>query len=59
LFGPAADLAVCGRPGEGSSLFGCDGNGRPVTDTWHTAEEAMRQAEFEHEGVSATWRQRG
>jgi hypothetical protein len=60
LFGPAAGVAVCGRPEEGFYLFGCDANWRPVTDTWHeTAEEARRQAEFEYEGVSATWRYNG
>jgi len=27
-----------------------------VTDTWHeTLEGALRQAEFEYEGVTATW----
>ena len=37
-------------------LFGCDAEWQTVTDTWHqTLEEALRQAEFEYEGVSATW----
>jgi hypothetical protein len=56
--GPAAGLAVCGRPGEGFFLFRCDGHWRVIADTWHaTTEEALRQAEFEYERVSATWRQ--
>jgi hypothetical protein len=29
-----------------------------ITDTWHESlEEAFRQAEFEYEGVSKTWRE--
>src|SRR4051794_17930819 len=53
--GPAAGLALCGRPEDGFYLFRCDRDWRVVADTWHaTAEEAMRQAEFEYEGVSAT-----
>lgn len=58
--GPAGGLAVCGLPGKGFYLFRCDRDWLPVADTWHaTAEEAMRQAEFEYEGVSSTWRQHG
>jgi hypothetical protein len=38
-------------------LFGCDKEWHHITDTWHESlEEAKRQAEFEYEGVSATWR---
>jgi hypothetical protein len=55
--GPTMGLAVCGRPGEGFYLFRCDRDWRPLADTWHaTVDEAMRQAEFEYEGVAATWR---
>ena len=59
LMGPAAGLAICQYEGEDSYyLFGCDENWDTVTDTWHeTLEEAKAQAEFEYEGVTATWRQ--
>lgn len=37
-------------------MFGCDGDWNTVTDTWHeTLEGALEQAEFEYEGVTATW----
>lgn len=53
--GPAAGLAICADK-SGYLLFGCDSAWNVVTDTWHqTLEEAMSQAEFEYEGVSATW----
>jgi hypothetical protein len=57
LMGPAAGLAVCRYEGEAAVyLFGCDGDWEVDTDSWHeTLESAMRQAEFEYEGVSATW----
>jgi hypothetical protein len=59
LLGPAMGLAICGRPGEAVFLFSCDGNWLAFADTWHpTLEEAKRQAEFEYEGVSATWEAR-
>ena len=55
--GPAAGLAICQADGEnGFYLFGCDEHWSSITDTWHqTIEEAMGQAEFEYEGVAATW----
>jgi hypothetical protein len=60
LLGPARGLAICGRPGESVYLHSCDANWVPFTDTWHeTVEEAKRQAEFEYEGVSATWQHHG
>ena len=57
LMGAAAGLAICQYEGEDSFyLFGCDKNWETVTDTWHqTLEDAKEQAEFEYEGVSATW----
>jgi hypothetical protein len=57
LQGPAKALAICQYDGEESVyLFGCDENWKTVTDTWHeTVEAAKKQAEFEYEGVSATW----
>lgn len=61
LMGPAAGLAICQYEGESAFyLFGCDEDWGTVTDTWHqTLEEAKAQAEFEYEGVSATWRRPG
>jgi hypothetical protein len=55
--GPAAGLAVFGDDETGGFfLVGCDRQWNTVTDTWHrTLDEALRQAEFEYEGVSATW----
>ncbi|MCA1619338.1 MAG: hypothetical protein LC795_08530 [Acidobacteria bacterium] len=57
LMGPAAGLAICRYGGDSAAyLFGRDENWESVTDTWHeTLEEAKSQAEFEYEGVSATW----
>ena len=57
LAGPAAGLAVCRYEGDPAVyLFGCDEEWNAVTDSWHqTVEEAKSQAEFEYEGVSATW----
>jgi hypothetical protein len=57
IIGPASALAICHYDGEdGFYLFGCDENWNTVTDTLHeTVEEAQAQAEFEYEGVSATW----
>jgi hypothetical protein len=55
LVGAAAALAIC-QGEEGFYLFGCDLEWQPITDTWHaTIEEAKQQAEFEYEGVAATW----
>ncbi len=58
LMGAAAGLAICRYAGEdGYYLFGCDEDWGTQTDTWHeTLEDAKAQAEFEYEGVSATWR---
>lgn len=57
LVGPAARLAICQYETEDSFyLFGCDENWETIADTWHqTLEDAKQQAEFEYEGVSATW----
>lgn len=57
LMSAAAGLAICRYEGEKSFyLFGCDENWETITDTWHeTLEDAKAQAEFEYEGVSATW----
>jgi hypothetical protein len=58
VMGAAAGLAICQYPGEDSYyLFYCDRQWNVVTDTWHeTIKDALQQAEFEYEGVSATWR---
>ncbi len=58
LMGPAAGLAICRYEGDAAVyLFGCDEDWEAVTDTWHeTLEDAKAQAEFEYEGVTATWR---
>ena len=54
-FGPAQALAIC-RDSKGYSLFYCDADWEPVTDTWHqTLEDAKDQAEFEYRGVTGTW----
>jgi hypothetical protein len=57
LMGPMAGLAICQYPGDDAFyLFGCDLEWQSVTDTWHqTVEDAQHQAEFEYQGVSATW----
>ena len=54
---PSAGLAICQYEGEDAyHLFGCDPEWNTVTDTWHqTLAEALEQAGFEYEGVSATW----
>jgi hypothetical protein len=56
--GPAAGLAICRYEDDDAYyLFGCDPHWNQITDTWHPSlEAAMEQAEFEYEGVSATWR---
>ena len=55
--GSAYGLAICHYDGEaGYYLFGCDSNWNAVTDTFHeTIEQAQAQAEFEYQGVTATW----
>lgn len=57
LMGSSAGLAICQYQGEDAFyLFGCDANWETVSDTWHeTLEDAKAQAEFEYEGVNATW----
>jgi hypothetical protein len=57
LLDPAAALVIGQYEGETAFyLFGCESSWRPQSDTWHqTLAEAKAQAEFEHEGVSATW----
>jgi hypothetical protein len=56
--GPARALAICPYEGEpGFYLFSCDSSWQVLTDTWHeTMEDALRQAEFEYEGITANWR---
>jgi len=57
LLGPAAGLAICQYEGQAAYyLFHCDDEWNSLTDTWHeTLQDALRQAEFEYEGVSSTW----
>ena len=57
LQGSAAGLAICQHEGKDSYyLFFCDEDWNIVADGWHqTFDEALRQAEFEYEGISATW----
>jgi hypothetical protein len=58
LRGAVAGLAICRYEAEECCyLLHCNDSWHSITDTWHpTVEEAMRQAEFEYEGVTATWR---
>ena len=55
----ATGLAICQYEGEHVFyLFGCDENWTVITDTWHESiEGAKAQAEFEYEGVTATWKE--
>jgi hypothetical protein len=57
VLGPAWGVAICrSTDGEGYFLFSCEDDWIPVSDTWHpTLEEAKRQAEFEYNGLAATW----
>ena len=57
ISGSAYGLAICSYDGDaGYYLFGCDSNWNAVTDTFHeTIEQAQAQAEFEYQGVTATW----
>jgi len=50
-------LAICQYRGDSAFyLFYCDADWNNVTDTFHlTLDDAKGQAEFEYEGVSATW----
>lgn len=56
----ARALVICQYGGEpGYYLFSCDSSWQVVTDTWHeTMEGALRQAEFEYEGITVNWRDR-
>jgi hypothetical protein len=57
LIGPISGVAICQYSGEESYyLFYCDQDWEPVTDTLHaTIEDAMRQGEFEYEGINSAW----
>ncbi|HEY9501195.1 MAG TPA: hypothetical protein VIR01_06130 [Pyrinomonadaceae bacterium] len=54
---PVKNLAICKYDDDiGIYLFGCDQNWNVVTDTMHASmDEARAQAQFEYEGVNATW----
>lgn len=53
--GPFAALAIQGDD-SGYFLLYLDADGSPVTDTWHeTLDDALEQAEFEYEGITAKW----
>jgi hypothetical protein len=56
-----AAVAICRFDGDdGFYLFYCDEEWKPITDTWHqTLDDAIKQAEFEYEGTSATWQRHG
>jgi hypothetical protein len=55
--GPAWGVAICTDPDTGGFfVFSCEHNWIPAADSWHASlEEARRQAEFEYEGLGATW----
>ena len=51
----AAGFAVCGHEND-YYLFTCDDAWNVMFDTWHqTPEEAKRQAEYKHPGISSHW----
>lgn len=53
--GAFAALAIQGDDA-GYFLLYLDADGSPVTDTWHeTLDDALEQAEFEYEGITAKW----
>ncbi len=57
LYSTDPNVAIC-QYGEEESfyLFGFDENWDSVTDTWHaTVEDAKRQAEGEHKGLTSSW----
>lgn len=60
VWGPAFGLAICEEEGAVAYfLFGCDEQWHCVTDTWHESlDDAIEQAEFEYEGVTATFQVR-
>jgi len=54
--GEFAALAIVGGSHSGYFLLYLDGEGDSVADTWHeTIEDALEQAEFEYEGITAKW----
>lgn len=56
--GPVAGLAI-GQYARDSGyyLFYCDADWNTLTDTYHdTLDDAKDQAEFEYEGVGASWK---
>jgi hypothetical protein len=56
VMGAMAGLAICQVAPNDFYLFGCDENWNVITDTNHESlGEAKHQAEFEYEGISATW----
>lgn len=60
LEGPASALVIGQYEAEsGYYLFSCDSQWQTVTETWHeTIEDALGQAEFEYEGITANWQDR-
>jgi hypothetical protein len=54
---PAINLAICQYPGDTQYyLFYCDADWNVQTDTAHASLDAAKdQAEFEYEGISASW----
>ena len=52
-----ASIAICQFvEGRGFYLFYCNEDWDPITDTFHLSlSDALHQAEFEYEGISATW----
>jgi hypothetical protein len=56
---PFAALAIIPSEDEGVYLLYLDHNWEEGTDTWHqTLDDAIRQAEFEYEGMAAKLRGR-
>jgi hypothetical protein len=55
--GPAWGVAICKDPDTGAFfVYSCEDDWMPAADTWHASlEEAKQQAEFEYEGLAATW----
>lgn len=54
--GQFAALAIQGDDDAGYFLLYLDADGSSVTDTWHeTLDDALGQAEFEYEGITAKW----
>ena len=57
IVGPAWGVAVSkSNDPLGYFLFACVDDWYPITDSWHASlEEAVRQAEFEYDGLANTW----